>query len=869
MKKISNRTIEALRGVGVDELVAHGIIETAPNYKGGNRGFVCPMCGSGSGQNHSNGIGDGGGTFDDRNRFYCHACQNADNGGHKLSTIDLFAHVQGLKNESFREICRQMAAEFGVNIDLDEMDNLPTRSRRQVKMTPPKPEKPPIDPAELDCIREDLLQTSDDRLRTFVEKNCGGLWRGFTADFLIAHGCKFIFDWLPPKSRVAHTYVTPTQRIIIPAGADNYLARFVGDLSIYDCPEYADQKQYIERTLKVHAGHKKLFLSRRNVFNSEEPIFAVEGYIDALSIELAGFKAVALGGRGDYSLLVDAVAEKEKKPRIIILFDGDEPGRDYAPKAFDALIDAGCPAVIRFLTDDVSKLDCNEILTTQGKDVLQDRLQDIVDDSLAELDAIAHEFDTLNFLFSGDASDLDFARRLERVIGDRVRWLIDSERWLIYGGDVWTRASEKNSCVLPLVREVADLMSQHAKSDDDRKLADRLKSTRKMTSSLTALKALKTVCITQADLDNHNELLSVLNGVVDLQSGKLYPAAPELLICRQCRAAYDPKAHSELVENFFRDIMPDEETRRGILRWLGYCLTAETLEEKILVWHGRGANGKGVLSTTMLELLGSYGVGLTPRALLKSNRPADANAATASLNGLDGCRFAISEELPADAELDASLVKNLTGGDRINLRGLYGEYRTIINRSKLNISGNYLPRIENVADDGILRRLLNMPFTIQFGKDRPADFSLKKKMLQDENLRGLLAILVREAFKWYRRDDGGLIISAQMKAETAEHLSQNNFVADFIADNYVVAPTATVKAKDFIADLKAAYPRECSRFKRADLIKLIERAGNVTYCEDNHHNRIFKGIGKLGNPPAGVDYDFGGEPINSDEVAMP
>lgn len=881
MKKISDRTIEALRGVRADELVAHGIIETAPNYKGGKRGYICPMCHSGEGGNHPNGIGDGAGEFDNRNRFYCYACSNADNGGHKLSPIDLFGLARGLKKENFGEICRQMADEFGIAIDIDEMDDLPTRPRRSQSSGFTCKIEPPVDTAEKEMIQADL-SASDEPLIDYL-KFSGGKWRGLPLDILQRHECKFVAKWTRPTSRLEKKFCTPTPRMLIPASDDGYLARLTVKLEQYD-----DKTQkYI--FIKEHVGTRRLF--NADALNCADVVFCVEGYIDAMSIELAGFKAVALGGRGEFRLLADAVAEKKNKPMIIVLFDGDEPGRDYAPKAFDALIDVGCPAVIRFLTDDVSKLDANEILTTSGVDALQDRLQDIIDDSRAELDAVARELsreqnqlekeklagdsasaiddDPRNFLFNGDASDLDFARRLERVIGDRVRWLTDSERWLIYGGGVWTRASEKNSCVLPLVREVADFMNQHADNDDERKLADRLKSTRKMTSSITALKTLDSILITTEDLDRHPELLNVANGVVNLENGNLLAADPSLLITRNCRAAYDPQANSELVNKFFRDIMPDEETRAGLLRWLGYCLTGETLEEKILVWHGRGANGKGVLSATMLELLSSYGVGLTPRALLKTNRAADANAATASLNGLEGSRFAISEELPADGELDASLVKNLTGGDRINLRGLYGEYRTVTNRAKVNVSGNYLPKIENVADDGILRRLINMPFTVQFGKDRPADFSLKKKMLQDENLRGLLAILVREAVKWYRRDDGGLIISAQMKAETAEHLSQNNFVADFISDFYVRAANATVKAKDFIDELKVAYPYECRRFKRADLIKLIERAANVNYCEGKNHTRIFSGIGKLDNPPADADYDFGGEPINSKEVAMP
>ena len=281
-----------------------------------------------------------------------------------------------------------------------------------------------------------------------------------------------------------------------------------------------------------------------------------------------------------------------------------------------------------------------------------------------------------------------------------------------------------------------------------------------------------------------------------------------------------------------------------------------------MVWTGGGGNGKGVLGGTLLELCGTYGAGLTPRALLKIKSDRDADKATTALNSIELARFSLSEELPADAELDCSLVKNLTGGDRINLRKNYAEYRTIKPTAKLNISGNYMPRLENVFDGGILRRLLNMPFVVKFGTaEHPADPSLKKKLLLPENLQALLAILVREAIAWYK--GGGLIISPLMKTTTQQHLAQNDFVADFIADNYVRVPTASVKAKDFIEHLKREYPRETARFKRADLVQLIAKVDGVIYGDDREHCRVFKGIGKLAQ-----DTDFDGEPVGKD-VATP
>lgn len=873
MKKISKATIEQLKAIEPDTLVAHGIISEAPNHKG-NYGYVCLLCGSGTGQNH-NGRGDGGGSFDDDNQFFCHACQNEDVGRHKISTIDLFAISRHLQNENFAEQCRLMANEFNVPIEYDGENSPNKANRASSKIVPIKP--PPVDQkklAEIELVRKDLYETPDSRLQTFVEKECGGSWRGFDADFLIAHGCKFIFDWTPPKSRLEKKYSTPTKRIIIPAGADNYLARFAGNLEIYD----DSTRNFIEKNLKLHAGTKTLF--NADALTSTEPVIVVEGYIDGMSIELAGFKAVALGGRAQGNLIVDAVKIMETKPRLIILLDCDAAGRDAAPKLCEELIKVGCPACVRFLSDDDSKIDCNEILTTQGLDNLRGTLQKLVEDSATELVAVEEEIlakatstfsaEEREFYFGGIVTDLANARRIVKFCGDSVRWLTDEERWLAYANGIWTRGTDSNNIVLPFASKLADKLLATAELVDEeqrkraRAIAFKFQKRDSVSAAITMMKGCDSILIKADDLDRHPNLLCVQNGVVDLEEKKLYPFDSKYLLTQQCRAAYLPDAQSDTVDNFFKSTQPDEMTRAGLLRWLGYCLSGEVAEEKFMIWTGGGGNGKGVLSATTLELLGSYGVGLAPTALLKSTKPLDADKPTAALNGIELARFAISEEMPADGELDTSLIKNLTGGDRINLRRLHCEYRTVKPTSKINLSGNYVPKIENVHDDGLLRRMLNMPFNVKFGTaEHPADHDLKKKMLLQDNLNALIRLLVDEAFNWYH---DGLIISDAMKKATQENLDANDFINDFICDNYERGANLSVKAKDFVDALKKEYPRECGRFKRNDLIKLIANTEGITYGEDRKRFKIFKGIGKIGAPQQQNLDDFDGEPIPPDDT---
>ena len=464
-----------------------------------------------------------------------------------------------------------------------------------------------------------------------------------------------------------------------------------------------------------------------------------------------------------------------------------------------------------------------------------------------------------DFYFDDDRSDLANARRLERFCADSIRW-IDAPKdaqWLIWQNNgVWQRKGEKSSALLPMTARLYDLLAKNAHDEEDRKIADNFKRAGKTFAAISMLKSCDSILVTPDDLDTHSNLLNCLNGVVDLQTAKLYPHVDKrsAMLTQQVNAAYYPDAKSELVTNFFRDIQPDETTRNGLKRWLGYCLTGESSEEKFLVWYGSGSNGKGVLGGTLLELLNSYATGLPQRALLRKNIFADdADKATTSLNTLENARFALSEELPQGSKLNTELIKTLSGGDKINIRRNYGEYRTIRNYAKLNISGNFLPGIENVGDKGILRRLLNMPFNAQFGSTgKPANRNLKKEMLEPNNLSALLAILVSESQAWYRqytKDDGGLIISEQMKDLTAQHVDTDNFVAEFLddSDKFVRAKNATVKAKDFIDALKAAYPAETRLYRKSELIQLISSVAGIEYTVDKLRYRVFEGVGKRGD----------------------
>ena len=489
----------------------------------------------------------------------------------------------------------------------------------------------------------------------------------------------------------------------------------------------------------------------------------------------------------------------------------------------------------------------------------------------AETDATALTAADLKKFLSGGSTDVENALRLEKFLRDKVKWLKDVELWLTWRGGVWDKRSNSKCVVYPHVFNLATRAKKAMQIlGDDNDLGKKKKwakiyafeDTRTVNRAIAALTACKTIRITADDLDNHPNLLCVKNGVIDLRAGKLYDADPNLLLTQQAPVAFDPQADTAAFNKFFADIMPNEETRAGLLRWLGYCLTGDVREEKFMIWLGSGANGKGVLSRAMSALLGDYAATL-PRTAL-ATRFIENTGHTADLMPLVGARFSISEEIAQNVTLDGAWLKTLSGGDLLRLSAKFKDFVTVKPTAKINFSSNYIPKIENVADDaGMKRRLLIMPFTQTFTGAR-CNPRLKLFLLDPKNLRGLLRLLVREARDWYTdadADRSGLIISDEMTTATKENIEANDFLSDALEEFFERDENASALRRAVLDLLKDKIPR-ARRYSDRDLTKMIEARG-FEY-DRNKKGMKFKGL-RFKDPAD----ELGGKNFDKTVIACP
>ena len=106
------------------------------------------------------------------------------------------------------------------------------------------------------------------------------------------------------------------------------------------------------------------------------------------------------------------------------------------------------------------------------------------------------------------------------------------------------------------------------------------------------------------EFDANPALLGVVNGVLELNGGKLLPVSPGVLVSKRCRVAFDAGATCARFDQYMAEIQPDEELRRFLQRLVGYCLTGLATEQKFAFLHGSGANGKSVFVELIAWILG-------------------------------------------------------------------------------------------------------------------------------------------------------------------------------------------------------------------------------------------------------------------------
>jgi putative DNA primase/helicase len=277
-------------------------------------------------------------------------------------------------------------------------------------------------------------------------------------------------------------------------------------------------------------------------------------------------------------------------------------------------------------------------------------------------------------------------------------------------------------------------------------------------------------------------LLTCANGTLDLRTGTLRAPAAEDLITRAIPVPYDTAVACPRFQQFLREIFPEQTDQvvPFIQRFLGLALTGVVREHRLLLFWGCGSNGKSTLVDVVLGLLGDYSR-VTPTTTLLAESQ---NRIPNDIARLRGARFVVAQEPEATARLAESLIKSLTGGDRLLGRFLFNEYFEFAPTFKLVLVTNHKPAVRG-QDHALWRRIVLLPFTQIFHdpeRPHPPDALLQDRSLADtlrQEFPGILAWAVRGCLDWQA---SGLSAPELVLEATAAYRQEQDRLGEFLED---------------------------------------------------------------------------------------
>lgn len=296
-----------------------------------------------------------------------------------------------------------------------------------------------------------------------------------------------------------------------------------------------------------------------------------------------------------------------------------------------------------------------------------------------------------------------------------------------------------------------------------------------------------------ANMDSNKYLLCFNNGVVDFKAKVFRDGMPEDYLTKCTKINYvalnqlHPTEQQPLVaeiQHFMRTLFPIPDLEEYMWDHLSSCLIGENLNQTFNVYNGSGSNGKSILTDLMACCLGEY-KGTVPVTLVTEKRGMIGGTSDEILK-LKGVRYAVMQELSKGMKLNEGILKELTGGDPIQCRGLYAESQVFEPQFSLVVCTNNLPEVES-NDDGTWRRICKVDFLSKFVSEGetyadttpyifPKDKTLKEKLPRYAPV--FMAMLVDRAFQ----TNGIVNISKTVRDASNKYRKNQDTIAAFVLE---------------------------------------------------------------------------------------
>lgn len=399
--------------------------------------------------------------------------------------------------------------------------------------------------------------------------------------------------------------------------------------------------------------------------------------------------------------------------------------------------DAGPPEGLEPPESDLLPIEC---YTQDGAQNAPERAQKRSRGHLSLVDGnAARKPDPNDFPLPAAMSEDALAEHFVAEYGQNWRYAPEQGVWLEWRGDSWHR--DRLNAVTDLFRTITRQSLEWPEASQLTPAARQKLSSKRTAWNARDMAAVdKRVAILADALDSDAMLLGVPGGVVDLREGKLVEPQRDQYITRRCSVAPAEGPHPLFDRVLERACRGSAEVRAYLLRWFGYMLTGSVAEESFMFLHGPGGSGKSTLIKALSEVMGDYASAISMEAFTETKQERHSQ----EIAKLEGTRFVYASETDEGRRFKDSLIKWLTGGDRIVARRMRMEDREFRPTFKILLYGNSIPHLKSVGEE--MRRRIHLIEYAGSIELEERDSTLKDRIV--EEYPAILHTLIRGCLDW-------------------------------------------------------------------------------------------------------------------------
>lgn len=424
----------------------------------------------------------------------------------------------------------------------------------------------------------------------------------------------------------------------------------------------------------------------------------------------------------------------------------------------------------------------------------------------------AGPIDPTSILVDTGRTDTAAGMRLITRHGQNLRYCHALRKWFVWTGSRWAfdkmSAVERwaSQCGWTLWDEI-EKVNGHTGPETVNKMKVWTKYANSWGGIISSIKSASTFEDVQVSIDNLDAnpwLLNCRNGTVDLQTCELHEHTRDDMITKRTRVVYDPDADCPTWRAFLlATFRGDRDLVSYVQRLCGYWATGVIREQILPILWGGGSNGKTTFLNVLLEVLGRDYAMKAPQDFLMSKNHDSHPTEKADLFGK---RLVFCSETEEGRRLSESLVKELTGTERVRARRMREDFWEFTPTHKIALVTNHKPLVTG-GDHGIWRRIRLIEFGQKFwdgdaGESGPPELRQDKALADQLKLEypGILRWILAGCQEWQR--DGEQVPKA-VRDQTSEYRDSQDSVGQWLMDCCDLRSNATSTPSELYGSFRA------------------------------------------------------------------